>query len=292
MSKSKIINKELNGQYVKINLKNGLEMNGILTINNNNCSVEVNGVLFNADEIIKIEPYYSPIERHLLLVLNEKDIEFIRKIGIKTYNTSYDKIIEQIENYLQEHGIKSSRHDSDIYLNEDGLHCESILDSLSNLDSLNKEDLYTYAEIIYDDDIVARTIKEPSFYYKTDLNVNVGDKVLVDRNGKNVIGEIISLEYREKDNVPYPLDKTKNIIKVISQEQKLLCPNCNNKLIPIIYGMPDSDIGQKAMNGEVFLGGCMISDKDPIYHCNNCRRSYYDNLSDYIEEGNNFEDFE
>ena len=67
------------------------------------------------------------------------------------------------------------------------------------------------------------------------------------------------------------------------------CPNCGGKLIDIIYGMPDYTIGEKAMKGEIHLGGCIISDDDPIYHCNNCRRSYFENLKDYIEEENNFE---
>lgn len=66
------------------------------------------------------------------------------------------------------------------------------------------------------------------------------------------------------------------------------CPNCGSKLLEIVYGMPDSEIGEKAMKGELFLGGCMIEDDNPKYHCNNCERSYYENLKDYIEEENNF----
>ena len=66
------------------------------------------------------------------------------------------------------------------------------------------------------------------------------------------------------------------------------CPNCGSKLLEIIYGMPDSEIGEKAMKGELFLGGCMISDENPKYHCNTCERSYFENLKDYIEEDNNF----
>ena len=51
----------------------------------------------------------------------------------------------------------------------------------------NNEKLYTYVSIIYDDDIVATTIGEPSFYYKTDIDdIDIDDKVLVDRNGKVV----------------------------------------------------------------------------------------------------------
>ena len=66
------------------------------------------------------------------------------------------------------------------------------------------------------------------------------------------------------------------------------CPNCGSKLLEIVYGMPDSEIGEKAMNGELFLGGCLIGEDNPKYHCNTCERSYFENLKDYIEEENNF----
>ena len=67
------------------------------------------------------------------------------------------------------------------------------------------------------------------------------------------------------------------------------CPNCGSKLLEIVYGMPDSEMGEKAMKGELFLGGFMIDDDSPKYHCNTCKRSYFENLKDYIEEENNFE---
>ena len=76
-------------------------------------------------------------------------------------------------------------------------------------------------------------------------------------------------------------------LKIIDNKQ-CICPNCGGILLDIIYGMPDYTIGEKAMKGEVYLGGCMISGNDPIFHCNNCRRSYFKNLKDYIEEENNF----
>ena len=69
------------------------------------------------------------------------------------------------------------------------------------------------------------------------------------------------------------------------------CPNCGNNMVDIIYGLVKYDIGQKAEKGEVFLGGCVIKEeKPPIYHCNNCERSYYENLIDYLEEKNNYSD--
>ena len=41
------------------------------------------------------------------------------------------------------------------------------------------------------------------------------------------------------------------------------CPNCGGKLLEIVYGMPDSETGEKAMKEELFLGGCMIDDDNP-----------------------------
>ncbi len=155
---------------------------------------------------------------------------------------------------------------------------------------------YNYVSVVYDDDIVAKTINEPSFYYKTDKDdISVGDKVLVDRTGKQVVGIVIDIEEFEEDEVPFPVDKTKDIIKILEKndgaiiKNNIICPNCGSKMVDIVYGMPPADIGEKAKKGELFLGGCMISDNDPSYHCNNCKRSYFKNLKDYIEEPNNFE---
>ena len=74
----------------------------------------------------------------------------------------------------------------------------------------------TYVSVIYDDDIVAKTINEPSFYYLSDFdNINIDDKVLVNRNGKEVVGIVIDIKKYEEDNVPYPVEKTKKIIKIL-----------------------------------------------------------------------------
>ena len=66
--------------------------------------------------------------------------------------------------------------------------------------------------------------------------------------------------------------------------KKIKCPNCENDLVKIIYGMPSSDIIEKVKKKEVYIGGCEITDYVPIYHCYNCNRNYFDNLKDYTEE--------
>ena len=67
------------------------------------------------------------------------------------------------------------------------------------------------------------------------------------------------------------------------------CPNCGNEMAEILYGLVP-DPGDDLKNQKVFIGGCMVSEEDPIYHCYKCRRSYYDNLKDYEEEANDIFD--
>lgn len=208
------VNFNLYHKFVKVNCKNGPTISGVFTDDfEDEKEIVVNGTIIKYDEIESMELYFSPIERHLLLVLNEEDIFFMRYIGINTSTTDILDIYNQLEDYLQTHGME----DND--LNDDGIHCEEILDKISKLDSLDKKELYTYVSVVYDDDIVAKTIGEPSFYYKTDIeDISVGDKVLVDRQGKEVVGEIIDIEYRTEDDLPFPLDKTKDIIKIINDK--------------------------------------------------------------------------
>ena len=79
------------------------------------------------------------------------------------------------------------------------------------------EKQYIYVSIIYDDDIAVKTISKHSFYYKTDVKeISIGDRVLVNRNNKEVIGIIIDVQIFYKSDVPYPLDKTKDIIKILN----------------------------------------------------------------------------
>lgn len=63
--------------------------------------------------------------------------------------------------------------------------------------------------------------------------------------------------------------------------KEIKCPNCNDNLVEIIYGMPQMEYINKAKKKEVYLGGCEIVIPHPIYHCYKCNRNYYKNLKDY-----------
>ena len=73
--------------------------------------------------------------------------------------------------------------------------------------------------------------------------------------------------------------------KIFGKREKIIkCPNCNNKMIRIEYGMPSDELIELSEKGIILLGGCCIGEDDPIYYCKNCKRKYFDNLKDYLED--------
>jgi hypothetical protein len=48
-------------------------------------------------------------------------------------------------------------------------------------------------------------------------------------------------------------------------------PKCKeghtDNIIPIVYGKPLRETVQKAEKGLIYLGGCMVTDRDPHYYC-------------------------
>lgn len=53
--------------------------------------------------------------------------------------------------------------------------------------------------------------------------------------------------------------------------KKRICPKCkSSKVVPIVYGLPDSELGRQEREGEVELGGCIVSEDDPKWSCKDC----------------------
>lgn len=49
------------------------------------------------------------------------------------------------------------------------------------------------------------------------------------------------------------------------------CPKCKSfSKIPIVYGYPSKSTLQKARNGEIALGGCIVRASNPRWQCKNC----------------------
>ncbi len=51
------------------------------------------------------------------------------------------------------------------------------------------------------------------------------------------------------------------------------CPKClsEDSVVPIVYGYPGSDMWEEQERGKIELGGCVIAEGAPDYHCNKCK---------------------
>ena len=73
----------------------------------------------------------------------------------------------------------------------------------------DKIKLYRYISVLYMDE----PMDGKTYYYKTNkYDLDEGDIVIVDRNGELVKAEVISVEVYKENEVPFPLNNTKDII--------------------------------------------------------------------------------
>jgi hypothetical protein len=49
------------------------------------------------------------------------------------------------------------------------------------------------------------------------------------------------------------------------------CVQCgSHEVIPIVYGLPDAELLEQAEAGEIWLGGCVVEEDSPVWHCSDC----------------------
>ena len=50
------------------------------------------------------------------------------------------------------------------------------------------------------------------------------------------------------------------------------CPNCGSwKRVPIRYGYPSNAMMEDARRDAIVLGGCIVTEHDPMWQCTDCR---------------------
>ncbi|MBM3911214.1 MAG: hypothetical protein FJ356_06155 [Thaumarchaeota archaeon] len=60
-----------------------------------------------------------------------------------------------------------------------------------------------------------------------------------------------------------------------------VCTKCGSKnTVRIVYGYPSEKTLVAAKYGKVILGGCIISNNDPAWYCNDCQNQW-GNREDY-----------
>ncbi len=60
-------------------------------------------------------------------------------------------------------------------------------------------------------------------------------------------------------------------------EEKIKCPFCGSESIAeILYGMPafSEELDRELEQKKIILGGCIISEDSPEFHCNKCHREW------------------
>ena len=171
---------------------------------------------------------------------------------------------------------------------------------IKEINTYTDNKIYKYVLVEYND---LYTNKEYS-YKTTWKNIHEGDEVLVDCNGEHENAEVTRIKYCRRSDAPWPPENTKPIIKVFSEfddynyvdedgilveetydyNETRFCPHCDySKLIKIEYGAPGLETLDKADRGEVYIGGCVVSNFDPYYYCKECHRKYFEDLSEEDE---------
>jgi hypothetical protein len=56
-----------------------------------------------------------------------------------------------------------------------------------------------------------------------------------------------------------------------ANDEGKVCVQCGSQeVIPIVYGLPDAELLEQAEAGEVSLGGCVVEEDSPVWHCSDC----------------------
>ena len=58
------------------------------------------------------------------------------------------------------------------------------------------------------------------------------------------------------------------------KRKPIKCPVCQGKVVPIIYGEPSIELAEKTGQGEIVLGGCIITDHPATWACNKCKTEF------------------
>ena len=53
------------------------------------------------------------------------------------------------------------------------------------------------------------------------------------------------------------------------------CPTCKKaKLVPIVYGLPTSDVAEREGARQIVLGGCCVTGNEPELECLGCEARF------------------
>lgn len=93
------------------------------------------------------------------------------------------------------------------------------IDELINLKKKQMDsDIYCYLKVLIDKPDIYK-----AYYYLTeDYSIEEDDRVIVDFNGEETEGTVVEVDYYKKDDVPFPLERTKKIKSKVEDESDLV----------------------------------------------------------------------
>lgn len=87
---------------------------------------------------------------------------------------------------------------------------------IPKIEDFDKE--YYYVSVVYADDLDSYDFYN---YLSDDISVKIGDKVLVNRAGEDIVALVTEAKYYLGYDVPFPVSRTKSIIKKIENNEEL-----------------------------------------------------------------------
>ncbi len=194
-------------------------LNSFIDFTIENLSVDV-----EKEKIIEITNVYDfMINKTMAKILNERyikkySIDRLRKIkeipDLKGFWTSvYLKNKKEIPYDLFKN-LENEKMDNvgTIY----DIYTENMKARMPKIEDFDKE--YYYVSVVYADDLDSYDFYN---YISDDKTVKVGDKVLVNRSGEDVVALVKEAKYYLGSDVPYPISRTKTIIKKIESDEEL-----------------------------------------------------------------------
>lgn len=149
--------------------------------------------------------------------INKYSLENLKKVkeieDLKGFWTSiFQKNKKQIPYSLFEN-LENGKIDN---INILDIYTENMKSRIPKLEDLDKK--YYYVSVVYADSLESYDFYN---YLSDDKSVKAGDKVLVNRAGDDVVALVTEARYYLGSEVPFPVSRTKSIIKKIENDEEL-----------------------------------------------------------------------
>ena len=186
--------------------------------------IENPNMIIENEKIIKaIDGFEFMINKNMVEILNERyikkypidNLKKMREIAdLKGFWTStFQKNIKEIPYDLFEN-LESGKLKDTLIIHD--IYTESMKEKIPKIEDIDKE--YYYISVVYADNLDSYNSYN---YISDDESIKVKDKVLVNRAGDDVVALVIETKHYLGCDVPFPVGKTKKVIKKIENDEEL-----------------------------------------------------------------------